>query len=155
MNSIMTSTFPKRKLEVQLSVDSRLFKSCQIEDILSISADIKWDAGQSYLPAPNSTYQYYQFSRWAIREVAGSLDELARSIQLVMIRTRDIADRFQLLPREAIVNLTVFATESDSIFGYGFDRDMIKWLGTIGAGLEFSMVMTAPDSPEQYSLRVE
>lgn len=141
----MTTTISPRRLEVQLMVDHPQLLSTELEKLLTLPADEHWDAGQSYRPSPNSPEQRYQFSRWALRSVATSLDELADVIRMLTERIRGIEQKFHLLPNDATVSLTLFVTETDTVIGMGIDAEVIKLLAQINAGIEVSLVVTAPD----------
>jgi len=68
----MTTKASLRKLEIQLAVEHPQLQSAELEKLLTLPADKHWDVGQSYRPSSRSSEQRYQFSRWAIREVANS-----------------------------------------------------------------------------------
>lgn len=131
-----------RRLEVQLMVDHPRLLSAELARLLNLSADEAWDAGQMYRPAPNASEQPYKFSRWAIRAVAGSLDELPELIRKLAERIRGEEQRFRLLPSDTHVSLTLFVTETDTVIGMGLEADVIKMLARINARLEVSMVVT-------------
>jgi len=143
--SVMTTTISPRRLEVQLMVDHPQLQSAELEKLLTLPADEHWDVGQSYRPTPNSPEQRYQFSRWALRAVANSLDELADVMQVLTQRIRGIEQKFHLLPSDSTVSLTLFVTETDTVIGMGIDAEAIKLLARINAGIEVSLVVTASD----------
>jgi len=141
----MTANTSPRKLEIQLAVEHPQLQSAELEKLLTLRADKHWDVGQSYRPSPRSSEQRYQFSRWAIREVANSLDDLADALQALLQRIRGIEEKFHLLPEDSTVGLTLFITEIDTVIGMGIDNEAIKVLARINAGIEVSLVVTTPD----------
>ena len=132
---------PKRSLEVQLMVDHAQLTSAEITRVLTIPGDVKWDAGESYKPSATSNEQKYQFSRWALREVAGSLNELPDAIRRIRERSQAIEKKFADLPIGTTVSLTLFITETDTVMAMGIDSAMIGFLARINAGLEMSLVV--------------
>ena len=135
-----------RRLEVHLTVDHPRFSSAELEKLLALHADERWDAGQRYRPSPDSAEQSYQFSRWALREFACSLDELTEATHNLALRVQKIEHRFSLLPSDADITLTLFVTEVDTVMGFGFDTAFLKLLGRINAGVEVSLVVSPPMS---------
>ena len=140
----MTLTTSPRKLEVQLMVDHPQLQSRELEILLMLSADETWDAGQAYKPSRNSPEQHYQFSRWAIRAVAASLEDLPETIRTLINRVQGVEQRFLLLPSDTSVSLTLFVTETDTVIGMGVDAETIRLLARINAGIEVSLVVTQP-----------
>ena len=138
----MTITISSRKLEVQLMVDHPHLKSVELEKILTLPADEHWDVGDV---VPKWPERRYQFSRWAFCEVANSLDELPDVMKVLTERIRGIEQNFHLLPSNSKIGLTLFVTETDTVIGMGIDADSIKMLARINAGIEVSIVVTAPD----------
>lgn len=141
----MTTAASSRKLEVQLMVDHPRLRSDELEDILKLAPDEHWDHGQRYRPTPSSPEQRYQFSRWALRAEAASLDELDSAIRRLAQRIEAIEGQFRLLPVDATVSLTLFVTETNTVIGMGIDAEAIKFLARINAGIEVSLVLRAPD----------
>lgn len=138
----MASTISSRKLEVQLMVDHPKLQSCELESLLMLPADETWNVGQTYKPSHNSSEQRYQFSRWAIRAVAASLEQLPEAIRELTSRIQGMEQRFLLLPSDTIVSLTLFVTETDTVIGMGIDVEVIRLLARINAGIEISLVVT-------------
>lgn len=145
MNSVMTPTISPRWLEVQLMVDHPQLQSSDLEDLLTLPADEHWDVGQSYFPSPGAPEQCYQFSRWALRVVANSLDELANVMQVLRQRIQGIEKKFHQLPDDSTVSVALFVNEIDTVIGMGIDAETIKLLARIGAGIEISLVVIVPD----------
>jgi len=122
-------------------VDHPRLQSAELERLLTLPADEYWDVGQSYRPSPNSPEQHYQFSRWALRAVSSSLDELADVIRVLTHRIQGIEQKFHLLPNDSTVSLTLFVTETDTVIGMGIDTEVIKLLAQINAVIEISLVV--------------
>ncbi len=138
----MTAATSPRRLEVQLMVDHPQLQSAELARLITLPADETWDVGQPYKPSPTSLEQRYQFSRWAIRAIATSLDGLPEAIRELARRVQGVEQRFLLLPSDTTVSLTLFVTETDTVMGMGIDADAIKLLARINAGLEISLVVT-------------
>jgi hypothetical protein len=141
----MTTKASPRKLEIQLMVDHPRLRSVELERLLTLPADEHWDVGQKYRPSPRSSEQRYQFSRWALRAVANSLDDLTDVMQVLIQRIRGIEQKFHLLPDDSRVGLTLFITETDTVIGMGIDVETIKLLARINAGIEVSLVVATSD----------
>jgi len=141
----MTTKASPRKLEIQLMVDHPRLQSAELEKLLTLPADEYWDVGQTYRPSPRSSEQRYQFSRWALRIEANSLDDLTDAVHALLQRIRGIEQKFHLLPDDSKVGLTLFVTETDTVIGMGIDTEAIKLLARINAGIEISLVVTTPD----------
>lgn len=124
-------------------VDHPQLRSAELANLLTLAADEHWDVGQSYRPSRSSPEQHYQFSRWALREAANSLDELADAIRALTKRIQGIEEKFQLLPSDSTVSLTLFVTETDTVIGMGIDAAVIKLLARINGGIEVSLVVTS------------
>ncbi|MDR1463566.1 MAG: DUF4279 domain-containing protein [Azoarcus sp.] len=137
----MTTSISPRMLEVQLMVDHPQLQSAELEKLLTLPADEHWDVGDV---VPGSKRRY-QFSRWALRTVANSLDELSDAIQVLTQRIRGIEQKFDLLPNGSTVGLTLFVTETNTVIGMGIDAEAIKLLARINAGIEVSLVVTTSD----------
>jgi len=125
-------------------VDHPSLLADDLERLLNLPADERWDVGQRYRPSRNAGEQIYQFSRWAIREKAASLDELPKAISNLMRRIRSVEQKFDLLPTDARTNLTLFVTETDTVIGLGVDNEVIKLLARINAGFEMSLLVAQP-----------
>ena len=138
----MSLTTSPRRLEVQLMVDHPQIQSAELEKLLTLPADLRWDVGQCYKPSLSAPEQHYQFSRWALRAVADSIDELPNVIRVLAQRIQGIQRKFHLLPNGSTVTLTLFVTESDTVIGMGVDAEVIKLLARINAGIEISLVVT-------------
>jgi hypothetical protein len=142
----MTTTTSKRYLEVQLMVDHPRLQSAELEKLLTLPPDKHWDVGQRYKPWPSAGEQCYQFSRWALRELANSLDDLPETIAKLTQRILPIEEKFHLLPDDTNVALTLFVTETNTVFGIGIAPETIQLLARINAGIEMSLVV-APTTP--------
>ncbi len=119
-------------------VDHPTLLSADLERLLKLSPDEYWDVGQV---VPRWSERCYQFSRWALREHAGSLDELAEVVQVLAHRIQGIEQNFHLLPKDSTVSLTLFVTETDTVIGMGINAEVIKLLARIEAGVEISLVI--------------
>lgn len=137
----MTSIDQPRRLEVQIIVDHSSLSVAELENLLALSADESWEVGQPYRPSPSAREQQYQFSRWAIREITSSLDELPKAIYSLTNRIRSIEERFILLPSDARVSLTLFVNETDTVIGMGIEAETIKLLAKLNADFEMSMLI--------------
>lgn len=137
----MATVTSPRKLEVQLMVDHPHISSSELAKLLTLPPDEHWDVGQRYRPTPDSSEQRYQFSRWALRETASSLDELATAIRALTHRIYGIEPKFHSLPSDSTVSLTLFVTETDTVIGMGIDQKTIGLLARIKAGIEVSLVV--------------
>jgi hypothetical protein len=138
-----------RRLEIQLMVDHPKLKAAELKALLKLSADQYWDVGQSYKPSPSTPEQHYTFSRWAIKVMAGTLDNLTNAIHQLIHRIQSIEKNFLLLPSDATVSLTLFVTENDTVLGMGFDAETIHLLARIKAGIEVSLVINQPSNTSQ------
>lgn len=138
----MTATTSPRRLEVQLMVDHPELHSDDLEKLLTLRPDETWNVGQTYKPSPHSSEQRYRFTRWAIRAIGASVDDLPYTVREIANRIQGVEQRFLMLPRDATVSLTLFVTEIDTVIGMGIDPETIKLLARIKAGLEVSLVVT-------------
>ena len=145
----MTTLTTERKLEVYLIVDHPILSSSELSRILTLPADECWDVGQKYKPAPTSSQQHYQFSRWALRSVADSLNDLPRAINVLTSRIRGIEQKFLLLPSDSTISLTLFATEIDTVIGMGIDVETVNLLARIHACIEVSLVVTSGNGQQK------
>ena len=140
----------RRKLVLQLNVNHPDLSPTELEKILSIRADESWSRGDSYTSSPNSGVRRYKFSRWAIKEMASSLDDLPEAIQRLFRRLDGYVDNFLLLPEEARVALTLLVDETQSVIGTGFDFHVIQFLAKIRAEVDISLVVDAREEYEAY-----
>jgi hypothetical protein len=123
-------------------VDHPKLPSRELESFLALPADEAWDVGQPYRPSRSLPEQHYQFSRWAIRAVAASLEGLPEAIRELTNRIQGVEQRFLLLPSATTVSLTLFVTETDTVIGMGINAEAIRLLARINAGIEISLVVT-------------
>jgi hypothetical protein len=140
----MTRTSSRRRLEAQLTVDHPLLPLAHLASILALPADEGWDVGQIYRPSRRSPEQRYQFSRWALRELAASLDELPAALEALIRRVQPLEHAFHRLPAGTTVSMTLFVTETHTVVGMGISADTISLLARIRAGIEISLVLTDP-----------
>ena len=144
----MTSTVPLRRLEAQIMVDHPVLLSEDLENLLALPPDERWDVGQSYRTSPNSPELRYRFSRWAIGVATDSIANLTDAIGVLTKRIQGMEDNFRMLPSGSIVSLTLFVTEPDSVIGFGMEAEAVRLLARINAGIEVSLVVASPGGPE-------
>lgn len=125
-------------------VDHPQLMSDELESLLMMPADERWNVGQRYKPSPSSIEQIYKFSRWSIYETALSLDEMDNSVRLLTDRIQSIEKNFNLLPETSTVSLTLFITDSETVLGIGIDPRTVNLLARIKAGLEISLIIEIP-----------
>lgn len=137
----MPSSNQSRMLEVQFIVDHSSLSVAELESLLALSADESWEIGQRYRPGPSASEHQYQFSRWAIREVTSSLDELPKAIKSLTNRISAIEEKLLLLPSDARVSLTLFVNETNTVIGMGLEAETIKLLAKLNADFEMSLLI--------------
>lgn len=137
----MSSSNQSRMLEVQIIVDHSNLLVAELESLLTLSADESWEVGQYYKPAPSASEQQRKFSRWAIREITSSLDDLPKAINSLTNRISAMEEKFLLLPSDARVSLTLFVNETNTVIGMGLEAETIKLLAKLNADFEMSLLI--------------
>lgn len=130
-----------RRLVLQLVVDHPNLSPTELEEILLIRPDECWSRGENYKPSPHTKEQQYQFSRWALTEIASSLDDLPETIRALFNRVEERSGNFLNLPDDSRVALTLFVDEIQTVIGTGFDWDVIQFLAKIRAEIDVSLVV--------------
>ena len=130
-----------RRLVLQLVVDHPNLSPTELEEILLIRPDECWSRGENYKPSPHTKEQQYQFSRWALTEIASSLDDLPETIRALFNRVEERSGNFLNLPDDSRVALTLFVDEIQTVVGTGFDWDVIQFLAKIRAEIDVSLVV--------------
>jgi hypothetical protein len=131
----------ERKLVLQLVVDHPDLSPAELEGILLIRPDECWSRGENYKPSPHAKERQYQFSRWALREIAPSLDDLPETVRVLLNRVEECSGKFLNLPDDSRVALTLFVDETQTVIGTGFDWDVIQFLAKIRAEIDVSLVV--------------
>jgi len=131
----------ERRLVLQLVVDHPDLSPTELEEILLIRPDESWSRGENYKPSPHAKDQQYQFSRWALTEIAPSLDDLPKATRALLNRVEEYFGNFLNLPDGSRVALTLFADETQSVIGTGFDWDVIQFLARIRAEIDVSLIV--------------
>lgn len=130
-----------RRLVLQFVVDHPDLSPVELEKILSVRPDECWCRGENYKPSPRAAIQQYQFSRWAITEMAPSLDDLSETILVLLKRVEKYTDNFSNLPYDSRIALTLFVDETQTVIGTGFDADVIQFLARLRAEIDVSLVV--------------
>jgi hypothetical protein len=149
MNTENKANEDGRFLAAEVSVDHVTMSSMEIERILGLSPDERWDAGETFRHGSTNRRpeQRYRFSRWAVTERAASIAYLDEAVANLIKRIRPIQSRFEELPRDSSVALTLYVTEINTVLSFGFDSETVRFMAAIEASIEISLV-TTPDRDE-------
>lgn len=139
----------ERKLVLQLVVDHPDLSPAELEEILLVRPDEYWSRGENYKPSPHTEDQQYQFSRWALTEIAPSLNDLPEAIRALLNRVEEYVGNFLNLPDDSRVALTLFVDETQTVIGTGFDWDVIQFLAKMRAEIDISLVVHRTQSPDK------
>jgi hypothetical protein len=127
------------KAQIHLVIDSTKLSLLEINGIIGIDQNEGWNLGDAYTIAGKK--KAARFSRWSLFEQIddeSSIDEAAR---MLVQRLRPVEHRFRALPAETRVALSMYITESHSIFGFGLDAEVMRFFSDLNAELDVSVVV--------------
>ena len=132
-----------KMLEIQFMVDHPSLSKTELQSLLGGDPDEAWEVGATYRPSVNAGEQRYQFSRWAIKETAPSVDDLQAALTRIIRRIEPLEKSVQDLPSEARKCLAIFLNETDTVLGFGVGLEVVECLSRVGACVEVSLVIRA------------
>jgi len=133
----------KPHVRVIVAVDSKYESADQLEQILGLEANQKWDIGSGYFL--HGIPRVHHFSRWAACEECDDANGWRGVLERLIDRLRPYSSRFNELPPEVVVHCSVFLTEDNGVFGIGFERDQVEFLSSIGAEISLSVIVLRAD----------
>lgn len=130
----------ERKLEVYVVVDSETHTRASLEAMLPMTPDEAWEKGEPF-QSSTGREKHRRFSRWAVIERDGDIEDWRTTVERLIIRLRPIEASFRKLPAEAYVGMMMFVTEDNGVFDFGLDKHQIEFITSIGAELDMSFVV--------------
>lgn len=138
-----------RSLRVQISVFHPSATLDQIRQVLGHAGDEGWSVGDPYTYTPKSTrIRRTTFTAWTLTVKADSLYDMEQAMLDLRARMAPIEPRLPQLPAGSSVSLTVLLDHDNDVLGLGWDADTVRWLASLGAYIDVSLVVSQGLEPE-------
>lgn len=133
------------ELSVFLAVESDDHSSADLDTLIGLDGDERWDRGSTYKVGGKEKSN--KFSRWAIAEYAAEGEFHDLLVERLVKRARPFEQRFRQLPKGVRLVFSVYRTGTDTVFGFGLAVPQLQFLASIGAEVDLSFVVCEDRSP--------